>query len=163
GAELGPRRAMACPWTGRCRLEWRPTRSGMLCAAGLQRYQPARRRQRRRRRSHQVERRRRAIRPPGLRRRQPGSRRARLLSIGEHLPASAVVQNLSDRGHSSLWCREGAHMVETYGLTHLALAVSDPNRSAAFYRDVFGCSVSFEDESKVEVQTPDCHDVISFE
>lgn len=54
-------------------------------------------------------------------------------------------------------------MVATYGLTHLALAVSDPARSALFYADVFGCVVSFEDDSKVEVQTPGRHDVISLE
>lgn len=29
-------------------------------------------------------------------------------------------------------------MVPTYGLTHLALAVSDVERSSRFYRDVFG-------------------------
>jgi catechol 2,3-dioxygenase-like lactoylglutathione lyase family enzyme len=54
-------------------------------------------------------------------------------------------------------------MVETYGLTHLALEVSDPPRSARFYRDVFGCVATYEDESKVELQTPGRHDVISLE
>ena len=54
-------------------------------------------------------------------------------------------------------------MVETYGLTHLALAVSDPGRSARFYEDVFGCVRVFEDASKVELQTPGFRDVISLE
>lgn len=54
-------------------------------------------------------------------------------------------------------------MVETYGLTHVALAVSDPAESARFYSDVFGCVVSFEDESKIELQTPGHHDVIALE
>ncbi len=54
-------------------------------------------------------------------------------------------------------------MVETYGLTHVALAVSDPKRSAGFYEAVFGCTVAFEDDEKVEVHTPGHHDVIAFE
>ncbi|HEX7168768.1 MAG TPA: VOC family protein [Acidimicrobiales bacterium] len=54
-------------------------------------------------------------------------------------------------------------MVETYGMTHIALAVADPLRSAAFYNEVFGCTTAFADESKAELQTPGRHDVISLE
>ena len=54
-------------------------------------------------------------------------------------------------------------MVETYGLTHLALTVADPVRSVGFYRDVFGCVTTFVDEEKAELQTPGRHDVMSFE
>ena len=54
-------------------------------------------------------------------------------------------------------------MVETYGLTHVALAVVDPARSAGFYQRVFGCTVLIENESKIELQTPGRHDVIALE
>jgi catechol 2,3-dioxygenase-like lactoylglutathione lyase family enzyme len=54
-------------------------------------------------------------------------------------------------------------MVETLGLTHIALAVTEPARSAAFYRNVFGCVVTYEDASKVELQTPGRSDVIALE
>ena len=54
-------------------------------------------------------------------------------------------------------------MVETYGLTHIALKVSDPPRSARFYTDVFGCVVSHQSDTAVEIQTPGRHDVIVLE
>ena len=54
--------------------------------------------------------------------------------------------------------------VETYGLTHLGLAVADPARSARFYQDVFGCVVSAGDGvDAIELQTPGRKDVISME
>jgi catechol 2,3-dioxygenase-like lactoylglutathione lyase family enzyme len=54
-------------------------------------------------------------------------------------------------------------VVETYGLTHVALAVKDPKRSAAFYQRVFDCVVVYEDDGKVELQTPARRDVIALE
>jgi catechol 2,3-dioxygenase-like lactoylglutathione lyase family enzyme len=54
-------------------------------------------------------------------------------------------------------------MVETYGLTHLALSVTDPARSSAFYREVFGCVISHEGPDGIELQTPGQHDVLVFE
>ena len=54
-------------------------------------------------------------------------------------------------------------MVETYGLTHVALEVSDPARSARFYTDVFGCVVTHQSDTKVELQTPGRWDVIALE
>jgi len=54
-------------------------------------------------------------------------------------------------------------MVETYGLTHLALSVSDPVRSAQFYVDVFGCTVAWDNGEKIELHTPGRHDVLAFE
>jgi catechol 2,3-dioxygenase-like lactoylglutathione lyase family enzyme len=53
-------------------------------------------------------------------------------------------------------------MVKTHGLTHIALAVHDPERSARFYRQVFGVEPYFRDESSVHAKTPGCHDVITF-
>ena len=54
-------------------------------------------------------------------------------------------------------------MVETYGLTHLALAVRDVERSLRFYRQVFGVEAYFHEEGRVHVRTPRCHDVITFD
>jgi catechol 2,3-dioxygenase-like lactoylglutathione lyase family enzyme len=53
-------------------------------------------------------------------------------------------------------------MPDTFGLTHIALAVRDPARSAAFYSAVFGCVETWNSEGWIEVSTPGCHDVISF-
>lgn len=54
-------------------------------------------------------------------------------------------------------------MVETHGLTHLNLAVRDPERSLAFYSAVFGVREYFRDEGSIQVQGPGAHDVIAFE
>ena len=54
-------------------------------------------------------------------------------------------------------------MVETYGLTHIALAVRDPARAARFYAEVFGCEITHQGESKIEIQTPGRKDVIALE
>lgn len=54
-------------------------------------------------------------------------------------------------------------MVATLGLTHLALAVKDPERSLRFYREVLGARVTYRDEDTIEVQTPRRKDVISLE
>lgn len=53
--------------------------------------------------------------------------------------------------------------VATFGLTHVALAVRDPKRSAEFYRHVVGAKVVYEDANFVQVQTPGSRDVIVFE
>lgn len=53
--------------------------------------------------------------------------------------------------------------IQTYGLTHVALAASDPKRSAQFYRSVFGCEVVYEDDDFVQLQTPGSRDVIVLE
>jgi catechol 2,3-dioxygenase-like lactoylglutathione lyase family enzyme len=53
--------------------------------------------------------------------------------------------------------------VPTYGLTHVALAVRDPQRSLQFYQAVLGVVAVYEDETFVQVQTPGTRDVIVFE
>ncbi|MGH8176139.1 MAG: VOC family protein [Steroidobacter sp.] len=53
-------------------------------------------------------------------------------------------------------------MVKTHGLTHIALAVRDPERSLAFYSQVFGVREYFRDDSEIQVQGPGPHDVIAF-
>lgn len=54
-------------------------------------------------------------------------------------------------------------MVKTHGLTHIALAVKDLDRSLAFYREVFGVVQTYRSEGFLQVETPGCHDVIVFE
>ena len=53
--------------------------------------------------------------------------------------------------------------VRTYGLTHVALAVRDPQRSLAFYRRVLGVVPVYESADFVQAQTPGSRDVIVFE
>jgi len=54
-------------------------------------------------------------------------------------------------------------MVKTYGLTHIALAVRDPERSLQFYSSVFGAREYFRDDNQIQVQGPGPHDIIAFE
>ncbi|HXY29067.1 MAG TPA: VOC family protein [Gemmatimonadaceae bacterium] len=53
--------------------------------------------------------------------------------------------------------------VKTHGLTHVALAVRDPQRSLAFYRSVLGVVPIYEKADFVQAQTPGSRDVIVFE
>ena len=53
--------------------------------------------------------------------------------------------------------------IQTYGLTHLALAVRDKRRSVDFYRTLFGVEVMFENDEMVQVQTPGSNDIIVFQ
>jgi len=53
-------------------------------------------------------------------------------------------------------------MVKTLGLTHIALAVRDAERSLHFYQQVFGVQVAFRDAATIQVTTPGCHDLIVF-
>lgn len=54
-------------------------------------------------------------------------------------------------------------MIKTYGLTHIALAVRDPDRAARFYEQVFGAVRVYADADFVQMQTPGCRDVIVLE
>jgi catechol 2,3-dioxygenase-like lactoylglutathione lyase family enzyme len=54
-------------------------------------------------------------------------------------------------------------MVKTHGLTHINLAVRDPERSLRFYQQVFGVKEYYRDESSIQVQGPGGYDVIAFE
>lgn len=53
-------------------------------------------------------------------------------------------------------------MIKTYGLTHIALAVRDPERSLQFYAEVFGVREYFRDQNQIQVVGPGPHDVIAF-
>jgi catechol 2,3-dioxygenase-like lactoylglutathione lyase family enzyme len=45
-------------------------------------------------------------------------------------------------------------MISTHGLTHLALAVRDPDRSLRFYAAVFGVREYFRDANTIQVLGP---------
>ena len=54
-------------------------------------------------------------------------------------------------------------MIRTHGLTHIALAVADPDRALEFYRRVFGVREYFRDANSVQALGPGPHDVLAFE
>lgn len=58
---------------------------------------------------------------------------------------------------------ERARSVKTRGLTHVALAVRDPQRSLEFYRAVLGVVPVYQQEDFVQAQTPGSWDVLVFE
>jgi catechol 2,3-dioxygenase-like lactoylglutathione lyase family enzyme len=54
-------------------------------------------------------------------------------------------------------------MIQTYGLTHLALGVPDVDRAFEFYESVFGMVAVFRSEEFLQAQTPGARDVLVFE
>lgn len=54
-------------------------------------------------------------------------------------------------------------MIPTYGLTHIALKVKDPGRTALFYHRVFGTLEMYREENFIQVQTPNTKDILVFE
>lgn len=54
-------------------------------------------------------------------------------------------------------------MVKTYGLTHVALAVADPERSMRFYERVLGMVAVYRTPEFIQAQTPGTRDVLVFE
>lgn len=54
-------------------------------------------------------------------------------------------------------------MVPTFGLTHIALAVSDVARSSRFYQDVFGSVEIYRQADVAQLQTPGTRDVLVLE
>ena len=54
-------------------------------------------------------------------------------------------------------------MINTYGLTHLALAVESADRAFRFYRDVFGMVAVYNEDGMIQAQTPGAHDAIVFD
>jgi catechol 2,3-dioxygenase-like lactoylglutathione lyase family enzyme len=53
--------------------------------------------------------------------------------------------------------------VRTFGLTHIALAVREPERSLAFYQAVLGVVPVYRDPAFIQAQTPGTRDVLVFE
>jgi catechol 2,3-dioxygenase-like lactoylglutathione lyase family enzyme len=54
-------------------------------------------------------------------------------------------------------------MIKTHGLTHLALTVSDLERSFQFYHDVFGMLAVYREKTFVQAQTPGARDILVLE
>ncbi len=54
-------------------------------------------------------------------------------------------------------------MIKTLGLTHLALTVSDLERSFRFYHEVFGMLSIYRERNFLQAQTPGTHDVLVLE
>jgi catechol 2,3-dioxygenase-like lactoylglutathione lyase family enzyme len=54
-------------------------------------------------------------------------------------------------------------MIRTHGLTHIALAVTDPERSLRFYQQVFGAVPVYRSAGFIQAQTPGSRDVLVFE
>ena len=54
-------------------------------------------------------------------------------------------------------------MVRTFGLTHIALAVADPEKAFRFYEHVLGMAAVYRGDDFVQAQTPGAHDAIVFQ
>ncbi|GAC1417782.1 MAG: hypothetical protein NVSMB53_16790 [Gemmatimonadaceae bacterium] len=54
-------------------------------------------------------------------------------------------------------------MIKTLGLTHLALTVSDLERSFQFYHDVFGMLAVYRERHFIQAQTPGARDILVLE
>ncbi len=54
-------------------------------------------------------------------------------------------------------------MIRTRGLTHIALAVRDAERSFRFYEQVFGAVAVYRQDGFLQAQTPGSWDVLVFE
>ncbi len=54
-------------------------------------------------------------------------------------------------------------MFRTYGLTHVALAVHDPERSLRFYQELAGFEPVYRHADFIQAQTPGCRDILVFE
>jgi len=52
---------------------------------------------------------------------------------------------------------------KTYGLTHIAIAVKDLDRTLAFYQKVFDVKIMYRHDNFLQVNTPGCNDIIVFE
>ncbi|HEV7768558.1 MAG TPA: VOC family protein [Thermoanaerobaculia bacterium] len=54
-------------------------------------------------------------------------------------------------------------MIATHGLTHISLAVRDPDRSLDFYSSVFGAEEYYRDDASIQAKGPGMHNIIAFE
>ena len=54
-------------------------------------------------------------------------------------------------------------MVQTYGLTHIALRVKDLERSRLFYERIFDSKVMYQTDDFIQLQTPGSRDILVME
>ena len=54
-------------------------------------------------------------------------------------------------------------MIRTHGLTHISLAVADPERSLRFYEAVFGVKEYYRDATSIQAKGKGTHDIFAFE
>ena len=54
-------------------------------------------------------------------------------------------------------------LAKTYGLTHLAIAVKDLDRTRRFYQNIFEMEVMYLEEDFLQLTTPGAHDILVFE
>ena len=52
---------------------------------------------------------------------------------------------------------------KTYGLTHLAIAVTDVESTMKFYQSVFGMEVMYHTNNFIQLTTPGSNDILVFE
>ena len=52
---------------------------------------------------------------------------------------------------------------KTYGLTHIALAVKDIERTLRFYQQVFDMQIMYHYDRFLQLTTPGCNDILVFE
>jgi len=53
-------------------------------------------------------------------------------------------------------------MIDTHGLSHINLEVSDPERSLRFYEQMFGVREYYRDETSIQALGPGKNDVLAF-
>jgi catechol 2,3-dioxygenase-like lactoylglutathione lyase family enzyme len=54
-------------------------------------------------------------------------------------------------------------VIRTHGLTHISLAVRDPERSLAFYATCFGVEEYYRDENSIQAKGNETQDIFAFE
>ena len=54
-------------------------------------------------------------------------------------------------------------MAKTFGLTHLAIAVHDVERTMKFYQQVFEMQAMYHEKGFVQLTTSGCNDILVFE
>jgi catechol 2,3-dioxygenase-like lactoylglutathione lyase family enzyme len=86
----------------------------------------------------------------------------------EGLPHTGPLSNDAGQGAESLLpCAtllpEDVRMVRTFGLSHIALAVRDVERSSRFYQQIFGAVEVYRGDGFAQLQTPGERDVLVLE